>query len=49
MPNIPRYLKIARWLRTRYTVNGFVTTQHGHFMSVCAALDYAAARRYLGI
>jgi hypothetical protein len=45
--NIDRYLKIANYLRKRYTKAGSLIVQHGHFMSFPAALDYAAARRYL--
>ena len=47
--NPDRYLKIATYLRNRYTKNGVIIVQYGHFMSLPAALDYAAARRYLGI
>lgn len=47
--NITRYLKIAIYLRKRYTRHGGLIVQRGHFMSLPAALDYAAARRYLGI
>lgn len=45
--NIDRYLKIAAYLRQRYTKDGSLIVQRGHFMSLYAALDYAAARRYL--
>jgi hypothetical protein len=45
--NIARYLKIARYLRKRYTQAGSLIVQRGPFMSLPAALDYAAARRYL--
>ena len=44
---INRYLKIATYLRKRYTKNGSLIVQSGPFMSLPAALDYAAARRYL--
>lgn len=47
--NIDRYLKISTYLRERYTKAGSLIVQRGHFMSLYAALDYAAARRYLGI
>jgi len=42
-----KYLKISRWLKRRYTdKDGYVTWQVGHFMSLPAALDYAAWRKY---
>jgi hypothetical protein len=47
--NPDRYLKIANYLRKRYTQAGSLIVQRGRFMSLYAALDYAAARRYLGI
>ena len=44
-----RYLEIAAYLRKRYAINGSIAWQRGGFMSLPAALDYAAARRYLGM
>ena len=43
-----RYLKVSFWLKKRYTRAGWLTVQNGQFMSLYAALDYAAFRRYLG-
>lgn len=41
-----KYLKLSKWLKKRYAKAGYVTWQVGHFMSLPAALDYAAWRKY---
>ena len=42
-----RYLKTARWIIARYTHNGVFVAQQGEFMSIGAALVYAAWRRHI--
>lgn len=46
--NIARYLKIANYLRKRYTQAGRLIVQQGRFMSLPAALDEAGLATLTG-
>ena len=45
--NFDKYLKLIKWAKNRYTVNGFLVVSVGHVLTRYSVIECLAAKKYL--